>query len=120
MTIASDSWVGDYLAGRVADLGHEQAANVYFDQRARADVARRGTGKRDAATFGAIRLDAEGCLAAGAVTGGVRGQPPGRMGAPSLVGAGRGPTVASPSPVPVTSDRSSRPDRYLATPSNTA
>jgi beta-aspartyl-peptidase (threonine type) len=41
-----------------------------------------------AGTVGAVCLDADGCLAAATSTGGVRGQPPGRVGDTPLVGAG--------------------------------
>ena len=47
-----------------------------------------GMEKRDTATVATVCFDAEGCLVAGAVIGGVRASPPGRMGASSLIGAG--------------------------------
>lgn len=43
---------------------------------------------KDRATVGAVCLDAEGLLAAATSTGGVRGQPPGRVGDCPVIGAG--------------------------------
>lgn len=42
----------------------------------------------DRATVGAVCLDADGLLAAGTSTGGIRGQPPGRVGDCPIIGAG--------------------------------
>jgi isoaspartyl peptidase/L-asparaginase-like protein (Ntn-hydrolase superfamily) len=80
--------VGDHADGYGAYLGVEQAANLYFiNERQRANLAL-GADDRDRATIGAVCLDATGGLAAGTVTGGLRGQPKGRVGAASLIGAG--------------------------------
>jgi L-asparaginase / beta-aspartyl-peptidase len=43
---------------------------------------------RPAATVGAVCLDGHGLLAAGTSTGGIRGQPPGRVGDCPIIGAG--------------------------------
>jgi isoaspartyl peptidase/L-asparaginase-like protein (Ntn-hydrolase superfamily) len=45
-------------------------------------------GPADGGTVGAVCLDAHGRLAAATSTGGIRGQPPGRIGDTPLVGAG--------------------------------
>jgi beta-aspartyl-peptidase (threonine type) len=80
--------VGDYADGHAAYLRTEQAANSYFvNERQLARLAG-SDDDRDCATLGAICLDAQGCLAAGTSTGGLRGQPPGRLGGASLIGVG--------------------------------
>jgi beta-aspartyl-peptidase (threonine type) len=77
--------VGDAMAERA---GLPQHANDYFvTDRQRARLARVGLG-RDHATVGAVCLDADGMLAAGTSTGGIRGQPPGRVGDTPIIGAG--------------------------------
>ena len=81
------------LAGERADahaeqMGVEQLANAYFiTERQRARLAERGP-CADGATVGAVCLDGAGTLAAATSTGGVRGQPPGRIGDSPLIGAG--------------------------------
>ncbi len=73
--------VGDVVAERT---GLAQRPNSYFvTERQRA--ARSG---RDHGTVGAVCVDADGVLAAGTSTGGIRGQPPGRVGDTPIVGAG--------------------------------
>jgi beta-aspartyl-peptidase (threonine type) len=47
-----------------------------------------GAGPADGGTVGAACLDADGWLAAATSTGGLRGQPPGRVGDTPLIGAG--------------------------------
>ena len=73
--------VGDGVAER---SGLAQRPNSYFvTERQRAA----GAG-RDHGTVGAVCLDADGLLAAGTSTGGIRGQPPGRVGDTPIIGAG--------------------------------
>jgi beta-aspartyl-peptidase (threonine type) len=81
------------MAGEAADafaaaVGAEQRPNAFFvteRQRARLQAASAG---RDHATVGAVCVDATGVLAAGTSTGGIRGQPPGRVGDSPIIGAG--------------------------------
>jgi L-asparaginase / beta-aspartyl-peptidase len=80
------------MAGPLADelaarAGVAQQPNEHFmtpRQRSR----RGGAAEADRATVGAVCLDAEGTLAAATSTGGVRGQPPGRVGDCPVIGAG--------------------------------
>jgi L-asparaginase / beta-aspartyl-peptidase len=81
------------MVGEAADAlaeraGVPQRPNSYFvtdRQRQRLEEAGRGA---DQATVGAVCLDGHGELAAGTSTGGIRGQPPGRLGDSPLIGAG--------------------------------
>jgi isoaspartyl peptidase/L-asparaginase-like protein (Ntn-hydrolase superfamily) len=73
---------------RAALAGAQQRSADYFvtgrqRQRWLADEA-----VQDRATVGAVCLDAKGVLAAATSTGGVRGQPPGRVGDCPIIGAG--------------------------------
>ncbi len=81
------------LAGECADayaeqMGVEQLANADFiTERQRARLAERDP-SAEGATVGAVCVDRSGMLAAATSTGGVRGQPPGRIGDSPLIGAG--------------------------------
>ena len=81
------------LAGASADayaeqMDVEQCANAYFiTERQRTRLAERSPGA-EGGTVGAVCLDGAGRLAAATSTGGVRGQPPGRIGDSPLIGAG--------------------------------
>jgi len=69
-------------------MGLEQLTNADFiTARQRTRLAERDSGA-EGATVGAVCLDAAGVLAAATSTGGVRGQPPGRIGDSPLIGAG--------------------------------
>jgi beta-aspartyl-peptidase (threonine type) len=80
------------MVGQAADehairSGVEACPNEFFvtpRQRARLEAA----GESDRGTVGAVCMDARGELAAATSTGGVRGQPPGRVGDSPLIGAG--------------------------------
>jgi len=81
-------FVGPDADERAAEAGTAQQAAAYFvteRQRARLQSA---LAAQDRATVGAVCLDAEGMLAAGTSTGGIRGQPPGRVGDCPVIGAG--------------------------------
>jgi L-asparaginase / beta-aspartyl-peptidase len=91
---------GEWADRRAAALGAVQRDNAFFvtqRQRARfdsrtADPARgsigAGMADHDRGTVGAVCLDAQRMLAAATSTGGVSGQPPGRVGDSPLIGAG--------------------------------
>lgn len=80
------------MVGQAADrhairAGLEACPNEFFvtpRQRARLEAGVPG----DRGTVGAVCLDGRGALAAATSTGGVRGQPPGRVGDSPLIGAG--------------------------------
>jgi beta-aspartyl-peptidase (threonine type) len=73
--------VGDGVA---EEAGLPQRPNAYFVTE-RQQAAGAG---RDHGTVGAVCVDADGLLAAGTSTGGIRGQPPGRVGDTPIIGAG--------------------------------
>lgn len=80
---------------RAAEKGARQRAAAYFiTKRQQANLmeylAMQGDGgvAPDRATVGAVCLDASGTLAAATSTGGIRGQPPGRIGDCPIIGAG--------------------------------
>ena len=73
--------VGDGVGERA---GLPQRPNSYFVTE-RQQAAGAG---RDHGTVGAVCVDADGELAAGTSTGGIRGQPPGRVGDTPIIGAG--------------------------------
>jgi len=80
--------IGAAADARAQDGGLEQCDNEHFitaRQRARL-LARRVA--VDRGTVGAVCADADGVLAAATSTGGVAGQPPGRVGDSPLIGAG--------------------------------
>jgi L-asparaginase / beta-aspartyl-peptidase len=78
---------GDRFA---AEMGIEQVPNDYFiTDRQRDFLEDRLAGAGEAhGTVGAVCLDAQGRLAAATSTGGITGQPPGRVGDSPLIGAG--------------------------------
>jgi beta-aspartyl-peptidase (threonine type) len=73
--------VGDGVAEQA---GLPQRPNSYFVTE-RQQAAGAG---RDHGTVGAVCVDGDGLLAAGTSTGGIRGQPPGRVGDTPIIGAG--------------------------------
>jgi len=81
------------IVGEAADALAERAglpqrpASYFVTERQRARLQVAGTA-RDHATVGAVCVDADGLLAAGTSTGGLRGQPPGRVGDCPIIGAG--------------------------------
>jgi L-asparaginase / beta-aspartyl-peptidase len=81
------------MVGEAADAlaeraGVPQRPNSYFvSERQRQRLRQAGT-RAEQATVGAVCLDRHGELAAGTSTGGIRGQPPGRVGDTPLIGAG--------------------------------
>jgi len=80
--------IGEAADRRAADAGAEQVEPGYFiteRQRARLRAQLGGT---DHATVGAVCVDSHGRLAAATSTGGIRAQPPGRVGDSALLGAG--------------------------------
>ena len=90
------------MAGAPADEraalagAHQRPAEYFITERQQASLREHlagqagGQGQRatDRATVGAVCLDADGALAAATSTGGVRGQPPGRVGDCPIIGAG--------------------------------
>jgi L-asparaginase / beta-aspartyl-peptidase len=82
--------IGDQGDRFAAEMGVEQVANDYFiTDRQRDFLEDRLAGAGEAhGTVGAVCLDAGGGLAAATSTGGISGQPPGRVGDSPLIGAG--------------------------------
>ncbi len=88
--------VGDAADAWAEREGAEQRPNSYFiTERQRQRLKNRpagspalGPGGGDQATVGAVCRDAGGGLAAGTSTGGIQGQPPGRVGDCPIIGAG--------------------------------
>jgi L-asparaginase / beta-aspartyl-peptidase len=79
---------GEAADRRAADAGAEQVDPSYFvTERQRARLMAQQTGA-DHATVGAVCVDARGRLAAATSTGGIRSQPPGRVGDTPVLGAG--------------------------------
>jgi beta-aspartyl-peptidase (threonine type) len=79
--------VGESADQHAVRAGVEPCPNEFFvtaRQRARLEAGAGG----DRGTVGAVCLDRRGSLAAATSTGGVRGQPPGRVGDSPLIGAG--------------------------------
>jgi L-asparaginase / beta-aspartyl-peptidase len=68
--------------------GAEQRPNDYFITERQQDNLRRHVEEYPTGTVGAVCVDASGALAAATSTGGVTGQPPGRVGDSPLIGAG--------------------------------
>ena len=80
--------VGEWADRRAAALGIAQRPNEFFvTERQRARLSGLDAG-HDRGTVGAVCLDRRGSLAAATSTGGVFGQPPGRVGDTPLIGAG--------------------------------
>jgi L-asparaginase / beta-aspartyl-peptidase len=82
--------VGEHADAFAAAMGGEQVANDHFIvERQRAFLQDRLTGAGEAhGTVGAVCRDDQGHLAAATSTGGIAGQPPGRVGDTPLIGAG--------------------------------
>jgi beta-aspartyl-peptidase (threonine type) len=81
------------LVGAPADevaarAGVPQVPNQHFVTERQRDRLRIAGSELDRATVGAVCLDGDGLLAAGTSTGGIRGQPPGRVGDCPVIGAG--------------------------------
>lgn len=71
-----------------AQAGVPQLPNEHFVTPRQRDRLRDARAELDRATVGAVCLDGEGLLAAGTSTGGIRAQPPGRVGDCPVIGAG--------------------------------
>jgi L-asparaginase / beta-aspartyl-peptidase len=71
-----------------AQAGVPQLPNEHFITERQRERLRDAAAELDRATVGAVCLDGEGLLAAGTSTGGIRGQPPGRVGDCPVIGAG--------------------------------
>ncbi len=82
--------IGENGDAYAAAMGVEQVANDYFvTARQRELLQDRLAGAGEAhGTVGAVCRDAQGRLAAATSTGGISGQPPGRVGDSPLIGAG--------------------------------
>jgi beta-aspartyl-peptidase (threonine type) len=82
--------IGEHAERLALAGGAERWANSDFvTERQRARLIRGAEGPpEDRGTVGAVCLDAHGHLAAGTSTGGINGQPPGRVGDSPLIGAG--------------------------------
>ncbi len=81
------------LVGRAADeyaaaAGAEQRPPSYFITERQQRRLEREPSRFDGGTVGAVCLDADGVVAAATSTGGMRGQPAGRVGDSPLLGAG--------------------------------
>jgi isoaspartyl peptidase/L-asparaginase-like protein (Ntn-hydrolase superfamily) len=76
----------DALAARAGAAQRPASFFITERQRARLQASERPAAEH--ATVGAVCLDGTGALAAGTSTGGVRGQPPGRVGDSPIIGAG--------------------------------
>jgi beta-aspartyl-peptidase (threonine type) len=79
--------IGDAADRHASHGGLEQHPNEFFITARQRDRLTTTTGA-DGGTVGAVCLDLHGDLAAATSTGGVRGQPPGRVGDSPLIGAG--------------------------------
>jgi beta-aspartyl-peptidase (threonine type) len=80
--------VGEAADALAERAGFPQRPTSYFvTDRQRARLQAAGAG-RDHATVGAVCVDGDGRLAAGTSTGGIRSQPPGRVGDTPVIGAG--------------------------------
>jgi isoaspartyl peptidase/L-asparaginase-like protein (Ntn-hydrolase superfamily) len=71
-----------------ARAGVPQRPQEYFATERQRERLDDGQASRDRATVGAVCLDGDGVLAAGTSTGGIRAQPPGRVGDAPVFGAG--------------------------------
>jgi L-asparaginase / beta-aspartyl-peptidase len=80
--------IGEHAEEFARRSGAEQRPNEYFiTERQQGNLARR-VAEYSAGTVGTVCVDANGTLAAATSTGGVLGQPPGRVGDSPLIGAG--------------------------------
>ena len=81
--------IGGWADERAADAGLAQRPNEFFvTERQRARMVAGQSAGAPRGTVGAVCLDGHGILAAATSTGGVFGQPPGRVGDTPVVGAG--------------------------------
>jgi beta-aspartyl-peptidase (threonine type) len=80
--------VGEAADRRAAAAGAEQVDPSHFVTERQRERLARLDGAGDHATVGAVCVDARGQLAAATSTGGIRAQPPGRVGDSPLIGAG--------------------------------
>jgi beta-aspartyl-peptidase (threonine type) len=80
--------VGEAADRRAAADGAEQVDPEYFVTDRQRERLARQLGDSDHATVGAVCVDGRGRLAAATSTGGIRAQPPGRVGDSPLIGAG--------------------------------
>jgi L-asparaginase / beta-aspartyl-peptidase len=80
--------LGDAADRLAAEAGAEQVNPTYFITERERGRLLESPSDPDHQTVGAVCLDGEGRLAAGTSTGGIRGQPPGRVGDCPLIGAG--------------------------------
>lgn len=71
-----------------AQAGVRQLANDHFITQRQRERLTESEPAPDRATVGAVCLDGDGLLAAATSTGGIRGQPPGRVGDCPVIGAG--------------------------------
>lgn len=71
-----------------AQAGVAQLQNEHFVTERQRERLGEPRAAPDRATVGAVCLDGDGLLAAGTSTGGIRGQPPGRVGDCPVIGAG--------------------------------
>lgn len=80
--------IGDHADRLAARAGLEQVPNAHFITERQRDVLRSRRAPDAQGTVGAVCLDRRGNLAAATSTGGIAGQPPGRVGDSPLIGAG--------------------------------
>jgi beta-aspartyl-peptidase (threonine type) len=80
--------IGEHAEEFARSRGAEQRPNEYFiTERQQGNLARH-VEQYPAGTVGAVCLDGSGTLAAATSTGGLTGQPPGRVGDSPVIGAG--------------------------------
>jgi beta-aspartyl-peptidase (threonine type) len=80
--------IGEHAEEFARQRGAEQRPNEYFITERQQGNLRRHVEQYPAGTVGAVCVDASGALAAATSTGGITGQPPGRVGDSPLIGAG--------------------------------
>ncbi|HEY2440465.1 MAG TPA: isoaspartyl peptidase/L-asparaginase [Solirubrobacteraceae bacterium] len=80
--------IGGHADVYAAEMGAEQVPTSYFITERQRDALRAKVAGEDHGTVGAVCLDRHGTLAAATSTGGINGQPPGRVGDSPLIGAG--------------------------------
>lgn len=80
--------IGASADEQAAQRGAEQVPNSYFVTDRQRNSLRAGLASEAHGTVGAVCLDHHGTLAAATSTGGITGQPPGRVGDSPLIGAG--------------------------------
>jgi isoaspartyl peptidase/L-asparaginase-like protein (Ntn-hydrolase superfamily) len=80
--------IGEHAEEFARSRGAEQCPNDYFITERQQDNLTRRIEQSPAGTVGAVCLDRSGTLAAATSTGGITGQPPGRVGDSAVIGAG--------------------------------